>query len=520
MDDPDAPSQQLTSSDEMLNAPTDVGDTCNASPSESSPLDAPTVPPEQERDDAASPLPGRMVGDYELIREIARGGMGVVFLAKQTKLNRLVALKMVLGGESAGEGELTRFANEARAAAALDHPGIVPVYEVGSHGKCPYFSMGYVDGKSLAGILADGPLEPIHAAEIAKNVALAIAHAHAHKIIHRDLKPANILIDRAGSPKITDFGVCKLLASHSQITSHGELIGTPHYMPPEQAGTPDAVIAPASDVYSIGAVLYAMLTARPPFQAPSPIDVITQVVTKEPVPPSRLVSGVPEDLETITLKCLAKSPKDRYESAQALAEDLGRFINDEPILAKPPGWVKRLHHAIRRHVFLASVSGSLAMTLVVLTVLLSLALLRSRANVLQLRDLLSIERDGARRMLRSNSDDTLSETDYDVRRLSDAAAEFADRNPQLAMHLAVYAGRLALKHDVAPPDKLRTLLNRYAGNDGDSSAHDALVTEDLIASAEVGINRELTEFELAVFGLFNPSHNMERPRGGAKTDVK
>lgn len=503
------PGSENRGDDAMLDAATHAG--VQESSRDTHPtadLDAPTQAPAADCGNMPVPIPGQRIDDYELVREIARGGMGVVYLAKQLPLNRFVALKMVLEGDAADAGDLQRFANEAQAAGALDHPGIVRVYEVGSHNGCPYFSMAFVDGQSVAAMLVDGPLKPMRAAEIAKQVAVAISHAHDQQIIHRDLKPANILIDQDGQAKITDFGVCKSLQAHSHLTSQGELIGTPHYMPPEQAGTPDAIIGPASDVYSIGAVLYAMLTARPPFQAPSPIEVVTQVMTKDPVPPSQFMAGVQEDLETITLKCMAKSPKDRYPSARLLADDLDRFLSGEPILAKPPGLLKRLQHSIRRHVFLASVSGSLAITLVLLAVLLGIALLRSRAKVAQLTELVRMERAGARRLVIFDQTNKVSLAEYDVFRLTDAAAGIAQQDRQLALNLAVHAGRLALKHQIAPPDKLTELLPQLIGLPKSSKPQSASFEESL-ESAAMQIHRELTEFEITAYGLLDPSHDTD-----------
>ncbi|MCC9602154.1 serine/threonine protein kinase [Stieleria sp. JC731] len=481
-----------------LDAPTDIG-------SPACDLDSPTPTPARGQGTHSHPTPisGQVIDDYEIVREIARGGMGVVYLAKQQQLNRFVALKMILESSTASAAELGRFENEAKAAGALDHPGIVPVYEVGSFEGCPYFSMGYVDGKSLASVLSEGPFAPKRAAELAKAVALAVGHAHDQQIIHRDIKPANILIDRDGNPRLTDFGVCKLMAGQSQLTTHGELIGTPHYMPPEQAGTPDAMIGPTSDIYSIGAVLYAMLTDRPPFLAPSPIDVITQVMTKDPVPPSQFFSGIPQDLETITLKCLAKAPKDRYQSATQLAEELSRFLDDEPILAKPPGLGKRLTHWIRRHVLLASVSGSMAFLLVFLLLLLGIALAQSQAKIARLQNLLEVERNGARRFTSTRFDSDSSRHQFDVERLTDAAIEFVDEDRQLSLHLSVHAAELAIEHRLAFPERLTNFLMQLAAKDS-ATANSAIANEELLVEqARKQITRELTDFEQKVYGLLD-----------------
>ena len=259
-----------------------------------------------------SPPRVRYFGDYEIIREIARGGMGVVFQARQMSLNRPVALKMILAGQLANDVDVKRFYTEAEAAANLDHPGIVPIYEVGQHEDQHYFSMGFVEGQSLSHRLADGPLPPREAAELIGRVSEAIEFAHQHGVIHRDLKPANILLDKNGNPRVTDFGLAKKIESDSGLTGSGQIMGTPSYMPPEQAGVKRGEVGPAADVYALGATLYALITGRPPFQASTPLDTVLLVVEAEPVPPSRLVPGLPRDLDTICLKCLEKDPRRRY----------------------------------------------------------------------------------------------------------------------------------------------------------------------------------------------------------------
>ena len=237
---------------------------------------------------ASEPTRIRYFGDYEIIREIARGGMGVVFQARQVSLNRPVALKMILAGQLANETDVKRFYTEAEAAANLDHPGIVPIYEVGQHEGQHYFSMGFVEGQSLAQRLADGPLPPREAAALMVKVAEAIEYAHGRGVIHRDLKPANILLDQNGNPRVTDFGLAKKLQGDSGLTGSGQIMGTPSYMPPEQAGGKRGEVGPAADVYALGATLYALVTGRPPFQAATAMDTVIQVISDEPVPPRRL----------------------------------------------------------------------------------------------------------------------------------------------------------------------------------------------------------------------------------------
>jgi WD40 repeat protein/tRNA A-37 threonylcarbamoyl transferase component Bud32 len=304
-----------------------------------------------------------MFGDYELLAGIARGGMGKVYKAKHKKLNRLVALKMILSGHLASEDEIQRFHSEATAAAQLDHSGIVPVYEFGECDGQHYFSMGLVEGGSLAARLKDGPLPPRDAAGLLVKVAEAVSYAHQHGIVHRDLKPGNILLDKDGQPKVSDFGLAKQLRADSHLTITGMVLGTPTFMSPEQAtGNPEAVGA-AADIYSLGAVLYCLLTARPPFQAASTMETLRQVLEQEPVSPRQLNPAVDRDLETICLKCLQKDPGKRYAGALALADDLRRFLAGAAIRARPVGAVERLWRWCLREPLVAGLTGTIALVL-------------------------------------------------------------------------------------------------------------------------------------------------------------
>jgi serine/threonine protein kinase len=290
----------------------------------------------------AKPVEGREFGDYELQAEIARGGMGVVFKARQRRLNRIVAVKMILAGELADKVDVKRFLSEAEAAAGLDHPGIVPVYESGEIEGQHFFSMGFVEGQSLAEALNSGPLPPQRAAELVAQVADAIEYAHKRGVIHRDLKPGNILLDKDGYPRVTDFGLAKRVTDDGGLTRTGDAMGTPSYMPPEQASRKFCGVSRASDVYALGAVLYAALSGRPPFQAATPLDTMLQVVEQEAVSPRKLNARIPSDLETITLKCLQKEPRRHYETARELAVDLRAFLEGKPIRARPTGPAERL----------------------------------------------------------------------------------------------------------------------------------------------------------------------------------
>jgi eukaryotic-like serine/threonine-protein kinase len=293
--------------------------------------------------------PNTFVGDYEILAEIAHGGMGVVYKARQGKLNRIVALKMTRAGDLASDQQNQRFKAEAEAAANLDHPHIVPIYEVGEFGGRHYFSMAFVEGRSLAQEVVASPLPPRHAAALMKQVADAVAYAHANGVIHRDLKPGNIMLGAAGQPRVTDFGLAKRADADSSLTQAGQVMGTPSYMPPEQAEGRNDQVGPLADVYSLGATLYCLLTGRPPFQAASVVETLKQVVEREPVAPHRLNPAVDRDLDTICLKCLEKRPEKRYPSATALAEDLQRYLDRRPILARPVGDVEKLVRWCRRN---------------------------------------------------------------------------------------------------------------------------------------------------------------------------
>ncbi|MCX6927820.1 MAG: WD40 repeat domain-containing serine/threonine protein kinase [Verrucomicrobia bacterium] len=326
--------------------------------------DSPAVPADGAGEhQAASPVPARLAyfGDYELLEEIARGGMGVVYKARQVSLNRIVAVKMILAGQFAGKGATQRFKTEAEAAAHLRHPGIVGVHEVGQHEGFHYFSMDYIEGKNLNEIARAKPVPPRQAAEWVKAVAEAIHYAHEQGILHRDIKPSNILIDALDVPHVTDFGLAKQVQAHSEVTVSGEVLGSPNYMPPEQAGGHQGEVGRASDVYSLGAVLYHLLAGRPPFVGQTMAETVNQVIHQEVMSPRVLNPSVPADLETICLKCLEKEPRCRYQSAQELGDELSRFLRDEPILARPASATEKAWRWCRRKPVIAALAASLVL---------------------------------------------------------------------------------------------------------------------------------------------------------------
>ncbi|NOS71935.1 MAG: serine/threonine protein kinase, partial [Verrucomicrobia bacterium] len=312
--------------------------------------------------------------DYEVLEEIARGGMGVVYRARQVSLNRMVAIKMLLSRHLANADGLQRFRAEAAIAAQLQHPNIVTIYEIGEHAGQPFFSMDLIEGRNLAQVVRDNPLPWRTAAAYLKTIAEAVHYAHSRGVLHRDLKPSNVMVDESGQLRITDFGIAKrfddaqLSTSDPQLTQTGQLLGSPSFIPPEQAAGQKDAIGPASDVYSLGAILYQLITARPPLLAETMTQTLRMVAETEPVPPGLLNASVPRDLETICLKCLQKEPQRRYATAQELAEDLDHLLHDKPILARPVGRIGRLWRWARRNRALATTGAAVILLLLAVAV--------------------------------------------------------------------------------------------------------------------------------------------------------
>jgi serine/threonine protein kinase len=296
--------------------------------------DALDLPADTPREPAAPPAPLPVIDGYEVGELLGRGGMGLVFKARQTSLKRDVALKIVVTGAHAGAHERARFRTEAEAVARLQHPGIVQVYEVGEQAGCPYLALEYVGGGSLEGQLGGTPVPPRRAAGLVLDLARAVQHAHERGIVHRDLKPANVLLTEAGVAKVADFGLAKLLDVGRGRTQTGAVLGSPSYMAPEQAWGKVRDIGPAADVYALGAILYELLTGRPPFVGASTLETLDQVRTHDPAPPQALQPKVPADLAAVCLRCLEKEPARRYPSAAALAGDLDRFLRGEATTAR------------------------------------------------------------------------------------------------------------------------------------------------------------------------------------------
>ncbi|MFO0809108.1 MAG: serine/threonine-protein kinase [Gemmataceae bacterium] len=294
-------------------------------------------------------LAGEKIANYDILAELGRGGMGVVYKAQDRRLKRLVALKVVLAGGHAGAAERLRFQVEIEAAARLQHPNIIQVYEVGEEDSRPFMAMEYCPGGSLDERIQDQPQPPREAAQMVATLADALHHAHRAGIVHRDIKPANVLLSDDGIPKVADFGLAKRLDEADGLTQTGAIMGSLGYMAPEQAAGRTREATPATDVYSLGAVLYKMLSGRLPFHGPSQLETINSIVTRDPVSIRVFQPRLPQDLATICHKCLEKKPAGRYASAAALAEDLRRYLADQPIQARPLGPVERAWRWARRH---------------------------------------------------------------------------------------------------------------------------------------------------------------------------
>ncbi len=328
-----------------------------------------TAPDDGDSDSRRRATRVRYFGDYALERVLGEGGMGIVYKARQLSLNRPVAVKMIKAARFASTDDLRRFRNEAEAVARLDHPNIVPIFEVGQFEDQHYFSMKLIAGEGLDQRLEEYASQPRRAAGLMAPMAAAIHHAHQRGILHRDLKPANVLIDPEGQPHVTDFGLAKQVEGDSELTQTGAVLGTPAYMAPEQTSAKKGAVTTATDVYGLGTILYAMMTGRAPFGGTTVLEILDQVRQRSPDPPRSLNPRVPRDLEVICLKCLEKEPRRRYASADAMAEDLKRYLAGEPIAARPVGSAARFGMWCRRNPALAAAAGLLVAALVAVALL-------------------------------------------------------------------------------------------------------------------------------------------------------
>jgi tetratricopeptide (TPR) repeat protein len=415
------------------------------------------------------PLPGMPdVPGYDILRELGRGGMGVVYQARHLTLKRTVALKMLLAGSHASADERQRFRTEAEAVARLQHPGIVQIYEIGDYQGLPYVALEYCGGGNLKSKLAGNSLPPAEAAHLVEQLARAMAVAHQQRIIHRDLKPRNILLADSGAAKIADFGLAKKLDDPG-LTHTRVVIGTPNYMPPEQARGDTSAVGPLADVYALGAILYELLTGRPPFVGASTEQVLAQVTGQEPVPPRRLQPQLPRDLETIALCCLQKEPGRRYASAAALADDLRRFQVGEPIMARPVGRLERAWKWARRRPAVASLSAALLLAVVVGFALVTWKWLQER----QARELAQLkEREaelaGARER-QAKEQESVARKRAEANEAKEANAREQERQAKESEHQARKEAEkqrdLALKYFARAQDAVRQMLTEVSEND-------------------------------------------------------
>ncbi len=473
------------------------------------------------------------VPGYDIVGELGRGAMGVVYKARQKKLKRVVALKMVLAGSHASPDKLARFHTEAMAVARLQHVNIVQIYEVGEHDGLPYFSLEYVDGAPLDKKINRQPQRAQEAARIVESIARAMHFAHQRQIVHRDLKPANVMITVDGVPKVTDFGLAKAVECDDTHTRSGTILGSPSYMAPEQARGDIHAVGPLSDQYGVGAILYELLTGRPPFQGASILDTLDQVQSREPVHPTQLAPSVPVDLETICLKALQKEPTKRYEDCGALADDVSRFLKGEPILARPVSNAERFLRWCQRNPRIAALSAaSLLLLLVGLGVSTAFAYTFARQNKViaeekktsdDLRTVAQNEATEAKKQrgfAEENAAEATKQTriaeqnareEQEQRLLADAAKKAADENAALASQQAT----VALQTIQTLVDKLQRALSDAPGMQQlkKDTLNLALTELDKVANVvDKSTSKEVTQLmiHLQLGGLFRQLGETDR----------
>jgi len=467
----------------------------------------------------------RYVGDYELLEPIARGGMGVVYRARQKSLGRTVAVKMILAGEFASPEARARFQAEARAAAGLRHPNIVGIHEVGEHEGQPYYSMEYVEGRTLAELVRDGPLPAERAASYVQTVALAAHYAHSQGTVHRDLKPSNVLIDPFDQPRVTDFGLARQLGGQSDLTQSGQMLGSPSFIAPEQARGEREHIGPPSDVYSLGAILYHLLTARPPFQGDSVQSILRQVENDEPVSLRRLNAAVPVDLETVALKCLEKDSARRYATAQELADDLGRFLAGEPVRARPISPAGRAWRWARRRPALAASLAGVILLLVAVAMVSTISAIRIRRAeqraTTNLRETLLSQ---ARAMRLSGQEGRKSDSMEALREAIDLGLLQPQRFPARTEWIAAHA--LSNVRFVAQPQLPPPAAPELAAFDAGFERYARIVAGPEAVVHELASGRELRRFALGVGPepvrlAFSPAGGyLQMTRGTRRTTVE
>jgi WD40 repeat protein len=455
----------------------------SADPTLSVPPDPPPTVTSADGSSAPAPFTGRQFGDYELLEEIARGGMGIVYKAKQISLNRVVALKMILSGKLASAADVVRFRQEAETAANLDHPHVMPIYEVGQHDEHPYFSMKLAYGGPLSSHIDEFVREPRAAAKLMEQIARGVHYAHQFGLLHRDLKPANILLDADRTPLITDFGLAKNIKGESGLTQSGAILGTPSYMAPEQARG-EKQITTVADVYSLGAILYELLAGRPPFRGEAMAQTIRMVEEDEPASVRSVNRAADSELEAIALKCLEKDPARRYPSAGAMADDLAAWLRGEPVTARRAGWVRRTKKWIRRSPAVAGLSAAVVLALIAGSIVSALYAVRAheRAEEAAKNEREARVQEAAVKDREEVLLDTLCVTKFERAR----AGRLAGRPGWRADTLAHLEGAAELRMRKRNPDDKRVELPTLA--DIRSEVVAAMVTDDASEVREVQLN--------------------------------